>query len=79
MVDGDWQRLPTEVQGLPLTRLHLRFADFGDEGWLPAGAAAALAPSLRCLELPGCQIRCAGRAMEMGGLLRAVCSELQPL
>lgn len=70
MVDCDWQRLPEEVLGLPaLTRLHLRFADFGAEGWLPAGAAR-LAPTLQCLELPGCQIRCGPVSGEALGVRR---------
>ena len=30
VIDGDWQRLPEELLRLPLTRLHLRYADFAD-------------------------------------------------
>lgn len=57
MVDCDWQRLPDELLQLPLTRLHLRFADFGEGRWLPANAGC-LTSTLQVLELPGCQIRC---------------------
>ncbi len=31
-MDCDWQRIPGEVLQLPLTRLHLRYADFADGG-----------------------------------------------
>jgi hypothetical protein len=30
LIDGDWQRLPEVLLRLPLTRLHLRYADFAD-------------------------------------------------
>lgn len=32
VADCDWQKLPAEVAQLPLTRLQLRFADFGNGG-----------------------------------------------
>lgn len=31
-MDCDWQSIPAEVLQLPLTRLHLRYADFADGG-----------------------------------------------
>lgn len=36
VIDGDWQALPPEVVRLPLTRLHLRFADLEAPDWLAA-------------------------------------------
>ncbi|PSC69888.1 helicase and polymerase-containing TEBICHI [Micractinium conductrix] len=56
VADCDWQKLPAEVAQLPLTRLQLRFADFGNDAWLPAGLGR-LCSTLRDLALPGCQIR----------------------
>lgn len=65
VVDCDWAVVPAELLRLPLTRLHLRFADFASPGWLPADAAR-LAGTLEVLELPGCQIKC-GRGARWGG------------
>eukprot|EP00887_Chlorella_sp_A99_P004872 scaffold4.g4872.t1 len=53
IVDSDWDQLPAELLRLPLTRLHLRYADLEAPGWLPAlpgpdgGAAAAAAAGPR--------------------------------
>lgn len=53
--DCDWPKVPGELLQLPLTRLHLRFADFASTDWWPADAGT-LASTLEALELPGCQI-----------------------
>lgn len=57
MCDCNWQSIPGALLRLPLTRLHLRFADLSGTDWLPADAAR-LATSLQELSLPGCQIWC---------------------
>ncbi|KAL4428304.1 hypothetical protein ABPG75_002393 [Micractinium tetrahymenae] len=72
VMDCDWQRIPAEVLQLPLTRLHLRYADFADGGWLP-GDAGRLASTLQELALPGCQISEVPEALAQLSALTSLC------